>query len=79
MGRSVMVYETAKNYRLFEFYWDPSKDSVGFIGQPNNIPGTSTPGTPAGTQPGTLGNPNGTSPTGTNPQNPPLQGNPPQQ
>ena len=24
--KSVKVYEKAKNYRLFEFYWDPSKD-----------------------------------------------------
>src|SRR5882762_6381785 len=27
--RSIMVYEKAKNYRLFEFIWDPSKDNVG--------------------------------------------------
>jgi len=76
-GRSVIVYEKASNYRLFEFYWDPSKDLQGF-GQPQNIPGaqipgTSTPGTP--TSP--FGNPgsNGLNPP---PQNPPLQGNPPQ-
>jgi hypothetical protein len=30
---SVMVYDKAKNYRLFEFIWDPSKDNVG-VGQP---------------------------------------------
>jgi hypothetical protein len=69
-GRSVIVYEKAKNYRLFEFYWDPSKDVQGF-GQPQNIPGaqipgTSTPGAPAG------------NPGGIVPLNPPLQGNPPQ-
>jgi len=76
-GRSVIVYDKASNYRLFEFYWDPSKDLQGF-GQPQNIPGaqipgTSTPGTP--TSP--FGNPgsNGLNPP---PQNPPLQGNPPQ-
>jgi hypothetical protein len=76
-GRSVIVYDKASNYRLFEFYWDPSKDLQGF-GQPQNIPGaqipgTSTPGTP--TTP--FGNPgsNGLNPP---PQNPPLQGNPPQ-
>ena len=76
-GRSVIVYDKASNYRLFEFYWDPSKDVQGF-GQPQNIPGaqipgTSTPGTPATP----FGNPGG---NGLNPppQNPPLQGNPPQ-
>ena len=76
-GKSVIVYEKATNYRLFEFYWDPSKDVQSF-GQPQNIPGgqipgTSTPGTP--TSP--FGNPGG---NGLNPppQNPPLQGNPPQ-
>ncbi len=26
---SVMIYEQAKNYRLFEFVWDPSKDTIG--------------------------------------------------
>jgi len=26
---SIMVYEKAKNYRLFEFIWDPSKDNMG--------------------------------------------------
>jgi len=76
-GRSVIVYDKASNYRLFEFYWDPSKDLQGF-GQPQNIPGaqipgTSTPGTPASP----FGNPgaNGLNPP---PQNPPLQGNPQQ-
>ena len=72
-GRSVIVYEKASNYRLFEFYWDPSKDVQGF-GQPQNIPGaqipgTSTPGTPASP----FGNPGS---NGLNP--PPAQGNPPQ-
>lgn len=73
-GRSVIVWDKAKNYRLFEFYWDPSKDTQGF-GQPQNIPGaqipgTSTPGTPAG-NPGDGGLNPGL------PQNPPVQ-NPPQ-
>ena len=77
-GRSVIVYEKASNYRLFEFYWDPSKDVQGF-GQPQNIPGaqipgTSTPGTPASP----FGNPGGNGLNPPPPQNPPLQGNPPQ-
>ena len=36
---SVMVYEKAKNYRLFEFIWDPSKDMIG-AGQPGMQTGT---------------------------------------
>jgi hypothetical protein len=52
---SVIVYEKAKNYRLFEFIWDPSKDTIG-IGQPGLQTGTGlgqVPGqTPFGQQPG---------------------------
>jgi hypothetical protein len=73
--RSLMVYEKAKNYRLFEFIWDPSKDNMG-VGQPGMQTGTGlgqTPGqSPFGQQPGqTPGNPP------QNPQQPPQ--NPPQQ
>jgi len=72
-GRSVIVWDKARNYRLFEFYWDPSKD-VQVFGQPQNpaapqIPGTNTLGTPVG-NPGN----GGFNPT----PSPPLQGNPPQ-
>jgi hypothetical protein len=42
---SIIVYETATNYHLFEFVWDPSKDIMA-------IGGTGT-GTQAGTQVGT--------------------------
>src|SRR6267378_2541292 len=70
--RSIIVYEKAKNYRLFEFIWDPSKDNVG-VGQPGMQTGTGlgqNPGqTPFGQQPGQ--NPSNS------PQNPPQ--NPPQQ
>jgi len=63
--RSIMVYEKAKNYRLFEFIWDPSKDSMG-VGQPGMQTGTG------------LGQPLGQTPFGQQPaQNPPQ--NPPQQ
>jgi hypothetical protein len=70
---SVIVYEKAHNYRLFEFIWDPSKD-LGLA---------APPGAPIGTPPGTPGQ----SPTGTppnNPTNPPTipptaMPNPPQQ
>ncbi|HZC66395.1 MAG TPA: hypothetical protein VE545_07460 [Candidatus Dormibacteraeota bacterium] len=64
---SIMVYEKAKNYRLFEFIWDPSKDTIG-IGQA----GLQT-GTGLGQVPGQ--NPFGQQP-GQNPTNPPQQ--PPQ-
>jgi len=74
--RSIMVYEKAKNYRLFEFIWDPSKDSMG-VGQPGMQTGTGLgqpPGqTPFGQQPGQT--PFGQQPT-QNPANPPQ--NPPQ-
>jgi len=64
--RSILVYEKAKNYRLFEFIWDPSKDNVG-VGQPGMQTGTGLPPgqTPIGQQPAQ------------NPPNPPQ--NPPQQ
>jgi hypothetical protein len=50
---SIMVYEKAKNYRLFEFIWDPSKDTIG-IGQAGMqtgtglgvLPGQGAPGVP---------------------------------
>ncbi len=65
--RSIMVYEKAKNYRLFEFIWDPSKDSMG-AGQPGMQTGTG------------LGQPPGQTPFGQQPtQNPPLPQTPPQQ
>jgi hypothetical protein len=55
--RSVMVFEKAHNYRLFEFIWDPSKD-MGVI---------SSPGAPIGTP---AGAPPGQNPTGAQPNNP---------
>jgi hypothetical protein len=68
---SIIVYEKAKNYRLFEFIWDPSKDSFG-AGQPGMQTGTG------------LGQPLGQTPfgqqPGQNPTNPPQpKQNPPQQ
>jgi len=61
--RSVKVYEKAKNYRLFEFVWDPSKDALN-VGQPGVQVGT--PNAP-GQGPGQ--NPVGP-PTVPNPMNP---------
>jgi hypothetical protein len=60
---SVIVYETAHNYHLFEFIWDPSKDlGVG-----------AAPGTPIGTPPGTGTGAPGQNPIGSpnNPLSPP--------
>jgi hypothetical protein len=73
--KSVIVYEKAKNYRLFEFIWDPSKDTFS-TGQPGLQTGTGL-GQP-------IGQPLGQNPTNPPqnpqqpPQNPPPQ-NPPQQ
>jgi hypothetical protein len=62
---SIIIYDKAKNYRLFEFIWDPSKDAFG-VGQPGLQTGTGL-GQPVG-QP--LGqNPFGPQP-GQNPTNP---------
>jgi hypothetical protein len=47
---SIIVYERARNYRLFEFIWDPSKDNFG-AGQPGMQTGTGL-GQPLGQQPG---------------------------
>jgi hypothetical protein len=77
--RSIIVYEKAKNYRLFEFIWDPSKDNViagqqGIqtgIGQPaGQSPFGQQPGqSPFGQQPGQ--NPGNPQQPVQNPQNPP--------
>ncbi len=65
---SIIVYDKSKNYRLFEFIWDPSKDTFA-VGQPGLQTGTGL-GQPLG-QPGQ----NPTNP----PQNPPQNPQPPPQ
>src|SRR5256885_193803 len=64
---SIMVYDKAKNYRLFEFIWDPSKDNFG-VGQPGMQTGTGLGGQVNGS-PGLQSGQNPTAP----PQNPPPQ------
>jgi hypothetical protein len=61
---SFMVYDKAKNYRQFEFIWDPTQDPMLKGGN------TGTIGTPAGSQPGQpglLGQPGVGGPAGANP------------
>jgi hypothetical protein len=74
-----MVYEKAKNYHLFEFIWDPSKDTT-IAGQAPLQTGTGlgqnigTNPSPFGQQPGAT-NPN---PSQSNlPGNTPVPGAPP--
>ncbi|HTQ62456.1 MAG TPA: hypothetical protein VMI32_19675 [Candidatus Solibacter sp.] len=76
---SIMVYDKATNYRLFEFIWDPSKD-MGIVGTPGTTIGTpaGTPGAPGQSPMG--GQPMGGQPNPPNPGPPPLSNpNPPQQ
>jgi len=70
---SIIIYDKAKNYHLFEFIWDPSKDTIN-IGQPGLQTGTGlgqpVGQSPFGQQPGQ--NPTNPSPTPQqNPQQPP--------
>jgi len=88
--KSFMVYEKAKNYREFEFIWDPSKDmAAGVGGSMQTGPGLGTPiGAPNTTSPSSSGfgqnqnptqNPAPTSPMGSSEGGPPLQAPPPNQ
>ena len=72
---SIIVYDTAKNYRLFEFIWNPSKDNLG-VGQPGLQTGTGLGGQPIGVgSPGVPGQPPALQP---NPQQPPQNPQPQQ-
>ena len=91
--KSFLVYEKAKNYREFEFIWDPSKDMAGALGGTMQTgPGLGTPvGAPSQTSPFSSGfgqsqnpsqNPNqnpNTPPLGSPDAGPPLQAPPPNQ
>ena len=83
---SVIIYEKAKNYHLFEFIWDPSKDTT-IAGQPPIQTGTGL-GQNIGTNPGAFGQPGATTPNpsqatpgtaGTPSPAPPLDSGPPPQ
>src|SRR6266852_5821076 len=71
---SIIIYDKAKNYLLYEFIWDPSKDGFG-VGQPGLQTGTGL-GQPAGQAP--LGQQPGQNPVNP-PQNPPQNPQPPPQ
>jgi hypothetical protein len=43
--RSVIIYEKAKNYRLFEFVWNPSKDMANALNQQIGAPNQNPQGT----------------------------------
>jgi hypothetical protein len=68
--RSVKVYEKAKNYRLFEFVWDPTKDTIT-VGQPGvqvgtpNAPGQGQGQSPFGALP--VANPTNSAPNSQQP------------
>jgi hypothetical protein len=63
--RSIIVYEKAKNYKQFEFIWDPSKDAIVLggaagpqIGTPAGQPTNSSPfGQPNNSNPNSPGSP----------------------
>jgi hypothetical protein len=70
--RSIMVYEKAKNYRLFEFIWDPSKDNVG-VGQPGMQTGKGLGENPSQNPFGQQPVQSPANPSQNPPQNPPQQ------
>jgi hypothetical protein len=80
---SILVYEKAKNYKQFEFIWDPAKDAITVggaagpqIGTPAGQPGQSTPfGSSPTSNPGTQFGPGQPSPgpPETTPTPPPSQ------
>ena len=83
--KSFLWYEKAKNYRQFEFIWDPTKDMlVGRASRGIGTPVQSGPGAPAPLTPGTVPPPPGSPGDNPNPnpvtpdpgQNPPLQAPP---
>lgn len=82
--RSVIVYDKARNYRQFEFIWDPSKDALvigGTGAQPGIAPSTQQPqSSPFGAQGSTspTSTPQNGQPPETEPVPPETTPNPPQ-
>jgi hypothetical protein len=76
--RSLLVYDKAKNYRQFEFIWDPSKD-VMVVGSappagatPAGLQPQQTPAQPGTTSPNSPANPSPIPPD-TTPDEPPQE------
>jgi hypothetical protein len=46
--RSVIIYDKAKNYRMFEFVWNPSKDMANALNQQIGAPNQNLQKTPPG-------------------------------
>jgi hypothetical protein len=75
--RSIIIYDKAKNYRLFEFVWNPSKDMANALNQqmgapnPSPSPRPASPFGPQNTSP--MNGPGMPMPTPTPNQNPPQQ------
>jgi hypothetical protein len=46
--RSVIIYDKAKNYRMFEFVWNPSKDMANALNQQIGAPNQNQQGAPQG-------------------------------
>lgn len=78
---SFLWYDKAKNYRQFEFIWDPSKDTAGGVGGSMQTgPGLGTPiGAPNQTSPSSSGFGQNQNPNANPLSNPPLQAPPPNQ
>jgi hypothetical protein len=77
--RSVIVYDKAKNYRLFEFVWNPSKDTANALNQQLGAPNQNPQG--SGQAQTGVGQPNNPAPNAPGipmPTPPPTQSPPPQ-
>jgi hypothetical protein len=76
--RSIVIYEKAKNYKQFEFIWDPSKDAIVVGGATGTQIGTPA-GQPSGASPfGSPNNPNSPASPMNPAPNPPETPAPPQ-
>jgi hypothetical protein len=68
---SIIIYETAKNYKRFEFIWDPSVNPITVVGAASaqvGVPaGQPSSATPLASPPGPAANPNSPS-TSSNPE-----------
>lgn len=77
--RSIIIYDKAKNYRLFEFVWNPSKDLMNAIAQPARVGGANAPGQgQSGFGQSGFGQPANGTPTSAPQPDPPARQQPPQ-